>query len=230
MASQPSKKQCLSKSLAHASAQLVFKLSRLADGKEASKPSGAFRRKTAKVLEPVKNVFVPITMADDTGEPVCFYAADLEALLNYVMTNSPSYKEALLGAGQHLSLVWYSDETTGGNVIATSQSKKSTLFYLAVYEVQHLRSPEAWLPFSLVPIMDLHLIPGGLSAISAKLCNHLSQWLANGVNLAGKHFTISIKAVVGDYDAIIRLFGAKGAAALKPCCLCMNCVSRVSTT
>ena len=227
----PSKRQCLSKSLANASGQLVYKLSRLAEGKQpSSKPSGAFRRQVAKVLQPMKDVYVPITMADSNGEPVCFYAGNLESLLDYVLTNSPTFKEAVLAAGQHFSLIWYCDETTGGNVLATSQKKKSTLFYLAIFEVQHLRSPEAWLPWALVPVMDLHLIPGGLSAVTAKLCRHLSHWLENGVHVAGRHFTLSVKAVVGDYDAIIRLFGAKGAAALKPCCLCMNCVSRTSTT
>ena len=231
MATHPSKKQCLSKSLAHANAQLVFKLSRFAAGKEtASKPTGAFRKQVAKILEPAKEVYVPITIADENGEPVCFYAANLEALFNYVAAHSTVYKEALLSAGQRLSLLWYCDETTGGNVLATAQSKKSTLFYLAVNEVQHLRSPEAWLPVSLVPVMDLNLVPGGLSAICVQLCNHFSQSLAHGVQVAGKHFTLSLKAVLGDYDAIIRLFGAKGAAALKPCCLCMNCVSKVSQT
>ena len=231
MATHPSKKQRLSKSLAHASAQLVYKLSRLAAGKEpASKPTGAFRRQAEKAFGPAKEVYVPITMADQNGEPVCFYDANIESLFNYVAARSPAYKEALLSAGKHLSLLWYSDETTGGNVLATAQNKKSTLFYLATAEVQHLRSPEAWLPFSLVPIMDLHLIPGGLTAISVKLCDYLSHWLNNGVRVAGVHFTLSVKAVLGDYDAIIRLFGAKGAAALKPFCLCMNCVSKTSQT
>lgn len=232
MSEPPCKKQCLSRSLAHASAQTVFKLQQLALGKlnsSDSKPSGAFRRKVEKMLEPAKNCYTQVSMFDANGKSVSFSVANLEALMNYMAEHSATYRDALSSIdSQQLSFLWYADETTGGNVLATSAAKSSTLFYIAAYEVQHLNSAEAWLPIALVTARDLRLIPGGLSAVCAKLVGHFSTWHFGGLRVVGRHFRVSFKAFVGDYDAVEKLLAAKGTAALKPCCLCMNCVSRQS--
>ena len=98
MSEPPCKKQCLSRSLAHASAQTVFKLQQLALGKlnsSDSKPSGAFRRKVEKMLEPAKNCYTQVSMFDANGKSVSFSVANLEALMNYMAEHSATYRDAL---------------------------------------------------------------------------------------------------------------------------------------
>ena len=229
---RPWKKACLAHSLIHTSAEVVFKLQRLASGQEAyslPRPSGAFQRKVRQILEPPKNCFVPLSIDSAEGESIHFWAADLDKLMSFVIEKAPNYKAALLSSpSTSLSFIWYADETTGGNVLATSQNKKCMLVYMAVHELKHLNSSCAWLPFSAIPHKDIQLLPGGFSEYCVALARHFFQCQAKGLQLAGRHYTVSLKAWLGDYEAVSGLLGGKGAAGLKPCCLCMNCVCKGS--
>ena len=225
----PSKQARLSKSLAVASGQQVFRLQQLAAGGLGStKPSGAFRRKVQKILEAPRQCFVQLRADTAEGDPIYYWVADVARLLTYVVDNSPSYKKCFLRAGSELSIILNADEATAGNTLATSPSKKAMLFYVAIAEVGHLKSVETWLPFGMITHNDLSQVDGGFSAVCAQVARHMYPMLNKALNIAGQQVVLSLKAFIGDYEGVCRLLSAKGAAALKPCCLCMNCVSSAS--
>ena len=159
---------------------------------------------------------------------VFFSVAKLDLLLNYVCHNHADYRDALLKADK-LSIVWYSDEATGGNVLATSQSKKAMLWYIAVFQVGQLHTSAVWLPFCVIPSMDLRLIPGGFSAVTATMVRRFNAWARQGLHVCGKYFSLELKGIVGDYDALTDIFNAVGATGVKPCLLCQNCISKHQT-
>lgn len=217
----PVSRKVLQQSVAYASAQQVWKLQRIAEGKDPRvKPSGAFKRKCAAALQPCAQCFEEVLLGG-----IAFSVAKLDMLLAYVCHEIPAYKDAVLRANR-LSFLWYCDEATGGNVLATSQSKKATLWYVAVYECGHFNSPSVWLPFCCIPSMDLSVLPGGFSAVTECLARRFEGWRRQGLSLCGKHFPIELKALIGDYDAICGVYSAVGATGVKPCLLCQNCVSK----
>ena len=223
------KRPNLSKALAIASGQQVFKLQKLAAGELAStKPSGAFRRQVSKILDAPRQCFVQLCIDDLEGNPIYYWLAYLPKLLEYVVQHSSSYKERFYRAGSELNIMLNADEATAGNVLATSPAKKAMLFYVAVLEIGHLKSVEAWMPFGLITHRDLIKVDGGFSAVCAQVARHLHPLLRSGAHVAGQLRHFNLKGFIGDYEGVCKMISSKGAAALKPCCLCMNCVSSSS--
>ena len=191
-------------------------------GKEIAgkRPSGAFRRQVQKVLAPSADCYEELVVGG-----VHFWAGCLEKIFAFACENSLQYRAAVLAAPERLSLIWYSDETTGGNVVATSQSKKAYLFYVCIFEVGHLSSPDAWLPYSCIPSFDVKAI-GGLAAVSKVLGERLMKQLQGDMFLLGRQVSFEVRAIAGDYDALADLWSGKSATGVKPCILCQNCVNR----
>ena len=219
---QPEKRARLAQSLSRTSASKLWKLQQINEGKDVSKPaSGAFKRECAKALEPCLQCFEQIGLG-----PVRFWVAHLGRLVQFACDRSEQYKQAMLEAPQQLGLVWYTDECTGGNVLATSQQKRACMYYIAFQELGGLSRPQSWLPLACIPSLDFAMIPGGFSAVSRRVAKHLQPWLTDGLHVLGRHYGLSVRAILGDYDALADLFQAKGASGVKPCLLCQNCVSK----
>ena len=227
---EPSSKAALSRCVARAPPALIHRLQKLAAGGEPTKgPSGAFKRKVSEILQPAKDCYIQLSLDGDNGDPVFFWAAHVERLLGHIVNNCSAYKKALRSAGQTLSFYMYADASTAGNVLKTSQSLKGMLWYVAIEEIGYLLSPHAWIPFAMIPQMDLDKISGGFSALAARLSQHFSQWVSKELQVLDQKFEVVFKAFVGDYEAVAALLAGKGASALKPCVLCMNCLSKTST-
>ena len=219
---QPEKRARLAQSLAHSSGNKLWKLKQINEGRDATRPaSGAFKRSCAQALEPCRQCFQQMILG-----PVTFWVATLDKLVQFACDRSEQYRQAMLQAPQQLGLVFYSDECTGGNVLATAQQKRACMYYIAFQELGHLSSAESWLPVACIPSLDMAQIPGGFSAVSRRLALHLQPWLTDGLRVLGRCYDLSVRAILGDYDALADLFQAKGAAGVKPCLLCQNCVSK----
>lgn len=97
---------------------------------EKHQQSGAFKRKTKKVFEPALQCFEKLELEALEGSPVMFFSAKLEPLLSYLCNAAPDLKQRFQAVqNDTLDVLLSADETTGGNVLATSQSKKVTSFY-----------------------------------------------------------------------------------------------------
>ena len=59
-----------------------------------------------------------------------------------------------------LTVLFYMDECTGGNVLATASNKRMYFFYAAIKELGYLNCKTAFLPWACIPAKDLSLEDG----------------------------------------------------------------------
>ena len=204
-------------------------LQKLENRNAEEQPSGAFKRKAKKVFQPADACFKRLHAEGISGSPVLFYAACIEPMLNYLCSWAPDLKQRLLHAGENstLDILICADETTGGNVLATSSSKKQLLFYWSIQQLDELQRPNAWWPLACIPARDVKLMEAGWSGLCVAILRHLqSQRLEEGFLFFGQALRCKIKAYCGDYDSLRLIYSSKGAAARKPCLLCQNIVDR----
>lgn len=124
------------------------------------------------------------------------------------------------------SLVFNTDEATAGNVLQTGQRKKALLCYFALREVGVLYSVGAWIPWMCMPHHEVQNVHGGSTALFSLLAKTLADQLQAPVTIGGHRCIIRITQLLGDYEGLCKMFGAKGAAAVKPCMLCVNCINK----
>ena len=234
MADRESKRRKLAKALAITSRNKLKQLRNLLDVKEDATPSSSHGygwRTSREVLEKAMSCYQKVSLPSTESDQIHFYIGKIEALLQYMFCDNNCYKESFdtaFSSHDTLELLLYADETTGGKVLATASSKQFYFFHVAIKQIGHLRQEEAWLPFAAIPVRDLKLIRGQLSAVMALICRSIDQQDKNGVRIGDKTFRAKIFAMIGDYDAIAKTFAAKGAAGLKPCCLCQNILMKSS--
>ena len=105
--------------------------------------------------------------------------------------------------------------------------EENCIFYLGEDEIGKLQYHQMWLPYAMMPARDVTLVSGGLSALTSALLRHFHVQQVHGVRVLGNHYKLNLKAYVGNYDSIVRMYMAKGASGLRPCLLCANiCSSR----
>eukprot|EP00438_Fugacium_kawagutii_P011639 Skav222053 [mRNA] locus=scaffold1020:532279:533544:+ [translate_table: standard] len=228
MAERSSKRLKLSQALARAPQRLIETIQKLLqDGNDwTSQPVRLSKKVAREILQPCWNCYQELQVAATEGPPLKFFAANLQRLLEHVLEKSPKYNERwTLPLGGAINVVLYLDECTGGNVLATNSSKKIAFFYLGVDEVGKLLHHQMWLPYAMMPARDIAMVSGGLSALTATVLRHFHAEQIGGLRICGNHYTINLKAYVGDYDSIARMYMSKGAAGLKPCLLRANVLS-----
>ena len=173
-----------------------------------------------------------VSLPSTESTPVHFYMGKIQHMLQYIMSQSKCYKacfDTAFGTNDTMDVLLYADETTGGNVLATASSKQYYFIHVAIKQIGHLRLEEAWWPLTAIPARDLKLIRGQLSAVMALVCRSIDKQNKEGICLGEKTLHANVFALVGDYDAIAKTFAAKGAAGLKPCCLCQNILMKSSS-
>ena len=167
--------------------------------------------------------------------------ANIPGLMARMVAEAPPYAEMMnrvtLGTSvaKPLRLIVYSDEVTPGNVLAPDNRRKFHAFYVNFVEAgESLQSMHSWLIGGAILSRDVDLVDGGLSCVtkifleSAFGGSRCLRW--RGASLyfgSGIQRTVyfELHAVIADADALRAMFGFKGAAALKPCFKCINCVS-----
>jgi hypothetical protein len=234
MTDRDSKRRKLTTALAFTSHRNLQRLRKLLDAKEDAAPGrshGYGWRASEAVLEKAMNCYEKVSLPSTESDHVHFYIGKIEPMLQYILCESKCYKESFdIAFSSHdtLELLLYVDETTGGNVLATASSKQFYFVHVAIKQIGHLRLEEAWLPFAAIPARDLKLIRGQLSAVMALICRSIDQQDRQGVCVGEKKIGAKLFALVADYDAVAKTFAAKGAAGLKPCCLCQNILMKSS--
>ena len=167
------------------------------------------------------------TRADTVS--IQFASADFTSMLHYIGQHVPWHRDAILQVpGDKLTVLFYMDECTGGNVLATASNKRMYFFYAAIKELGYLNCKTAFLPWACIPAKDLSLEdgPNMASVTRAILQDWVAQQLEQGCVLHGRRFRVFLECLLADYDAIRQILDTKGAAALKPCALCSNVLSK----
>ena len=160
------------------------------------------------------------------------YLGKVDEILSLALQESIEFKQSFVqgpGSTGEISLIVYSDETTGGNVLQVASSKKLHLVHIHVDGVMNPLREEAWLPLMALPNRDLKFIRGGFSAVLKVIVLSLdTATVSLTIDGRRRQFTLKLKSFVGDYDALCKGFQAKSASALKPCFLCQNVLMRDS--
>ena len=194
-------------------------------------------RKIAKGVLP--EVFYPLELtAVEEGKKVVFYIASVAKVLQTAIHRCPSYAALVentakkLG-GKEFELLLYNDEASGGNILAPDSSKKASLWYFALRQAQWLWSPVVWHPLCLFQHSQFEKIQGGFSAAFRGIVHALlEQGLHAGFPVKCPTGLVLLRCKLGhmlsDLDSIRYALDAKGAAAIRCCWLCKNCIKRDS--
>ena len=85
----------------------------------------------------------------ETGRPLQAWSMSLPALVQAKIDACPLYRllmqRALKKHNNHLNLIFYQDEVSGGNILSPNQSRKSNLTYVPWQEFDVLFLEDLWL-------------------------------------------------------------------------------------
>lgn len=204
-----------------------------ADEHGASASTWGFGKVAAQaVLRPCFAAFEAVALSPDSGPAVVFHVAQVGRLLSYALNRSGRFRDAFQAAykpGSVVRLCLYGDGATGGNVLATASSKNLYLFHALVIDTLSPLSETSWLPVACLPKRDLDHVAGGFSAAMAAIIRNFEEQRQRGLEIAGVHYDLRVDCLCGDYETLSGTFAHKSAAALKPCMLCMNVLSKKSS-
>ena len=208
---------------------------------------GTGRRQLARDLEkfiqidtpygkPIRSISLPTNSGNFDWDIVHPAAA-----LNLLCQKVPQFAAALSAAlrkrpsspSAPWQVIYYCDEATGGNLLATDPSKKAILFYYSFKELEHLLSHEScWLLAGVLRVSNAEQIDGGLSAIFACHLKALFAGYGNlrdGITIHSQAEVLvlcaTLRLTLADEDALKKLWSFKGASGMRPCGKCLNVVN-----
>ena len=225
----------LHETLAYYSETSIYKMQRLLAGEEKPKQrSGAFKRRTAAIVEPAKMCFRTVTVQaiDEEAEAVQFGVADIGATLRYISQRSPCFDAFVRSkAGCTLHGIVSHDEATAGNVLSANPRQKLLLFYLSFKELESfLPSARGWLPIGAVTHEQIMAAQGGLGGVTKAF---LQEWHRQNLHVPfnvspGCSVRLNFSMFLSDFESQRGALSSKGSAGLKPCGLCINLVAKYS--
>ena len=172
----------------------------------------------------------------ETSAPVTFYMANVPKLMQHVMANCTGYSALVDKACKEdptvcFDLVVYNDEATGGNLLQPDTSKKASLWYFALRQVQWLWTDVTWHPLCLIQHTEFDKALGGFSAIVLRIIRELEeQNLAVGFPCTfpgGKSILkCQVKWIISDLDSIRGALSLKGSSAMRCCMFCRNVIKK----
>eukprot|EP00435_Cladocopium_sp_Y103_P076014 s59_g73.t1 len=131
--------------------------------------------------------------------------------------------------GAQQPLIFYADDTQGGNTLAATSTRKSTLIYAAFLNFEFLHLEEMWMTLSVIKASDSETCHGGLAGVITALLSFYQEETAHGipVQVGANYDLLFVPHVVflSDHEGVRAAMGCKGAAGFKPCIKCRNCVS-----
>eukprot|EP00438_Fugacium_kawagutii_P000357 Skav226442 [mRNA] locus=scaffold2660:315472:323305:- [translate_table: standard] len=151
----------------------------------------------------------------------------VQAKANACVSYRRHLAEALKRNHNKLTLVFYCDEVTGGNVLSPTQGRKSNVTYVTWLEFPVLFDENMWLTLSVVRSCDIAAMAGGMAALVRKLLEDIRLETQNGFPVClddSEPDMVLVERVIflADHEAIRAATGAKGASGLKPCIKCLN--------
>ena len=163
---------------------------------------------------------------------------DIPSLLRTYAKECPPFaaklhRSMLKNSGRPLDLIFFADETTGGNIVAPATKLKSNLIRFSFCQLSSLDSELLWLPLGVIQTCQLDDMEQGWvrtwNTIIAKLEEmRLQDGFALEDPLTGETFLFMAqpKYFLGDFAIVANILGHNGAAALKPCPFCTNVCKR----
>ena len=164
--------------------------------------------------------------------------ARLDKVIQRFADQSVAFRDALRRAagearerGGPLRLCFYGDEVTPGNVLALQVLRKFWAFYVTFFDFESLLSKEAfWIPVAVLRASIASKIVGGISGCVGKLLHAIFDPPANMaqgfvVNLPEPTLICAtFHVLLADGEADRACWSCKGAAGIRPCVVCRNCV------
>ena len=138
-------------------------------------------------------------------------------------------QKALRENQNQLTLIYYADEVSAGNILAPKHPRKAQLSYCTFLEMDVVHLETMWVTLSVVLQSEaVGCVHGYCSVVRAQLENIRNE-TRNGFALCldGDCTMVFLKRalLLGDHEHFRSCSGAKGAAGLKPCLKCENVLS-----
>ena len=168
------------------------------------------------------------------GKVVNVPCMSLPALIEAKVKACGLYKAMLRAACQahnaELTLIFYTDEVTGGNVLSAPQARKANLVYVSWLECPLLHMESQWLTLSVCRSSDINEMRGGMAALVTAVLTSIKDECGNGFPVAWTDHDVDLLRIkkvyiLADAEAIRSCSGSKGHAGLKPCLQCVNCMA-----
>ena len=170
----------------------------------------------------------------EEGNVVKFPCMSLPALIETKVKSCALYKEMLHAACQahngELTLLFYTDEVTGENVLSAPQARKANLVYVSWLECPLLHMESQWLTLSVCRSSDISEMRGGMAALVTAVLTFIQHECGDGFAVAWTDHDVDLLRIkkvyiLADAEAIRSCTGCKGHAGLKPCLHCVNCMA-----
>ena len=194
-------------------------------------------RKTCSRLQDVHPLALPCLReisVKRAGMPLSVNCMSLPALIDAKTKACPLFAACLERMfdqhGRNQTLIFYADDTQGGNTLAATSSRKSTLIYAAFLNFEFLHLESLWMTLSVIKAADIETCDGGFAAVASALLTFYRQETECGVpvRIGAKGYELLFIPQIlwlSDHEAIRAALGCKGSAGFKPCVKCRNVVA-----
>ena len=170
---------------------------------------------------------------DNTMEQA--WMMSVPALVQAKVEACPLYRKSMELAmrkhDNHLSLIIYQDEVSGGNILNPNLARKSNLTYFTWLEFPCLFPSEMWLTLGVTRSNEISRMEAGMASLTRAMLKQIRSETSAGfpVDLGGSHEPtlcwIDKVILLMDHEAIRACTGTKGASGLKCCVKCLNLLS-----
>ena len=197
--------------------------------REDGKGSRSMSRQS-EVYKDVLPAFPQLRLQGKQAGEVSLPYLHLPTILDVKAAKCPCFQRALESAAQqnNLTMIFYSDECTPGNVLAPDTTRKSCMVYVSFLGLP-THSESAWITLSVIRSNSIKGCMGGFPAIVRGLLEETRAATQDGmvVSLASGPELLFIRRVLilGDHEGMRALSGWKGSSAYRPCFKCANVVS-----
>ena len=195
-------------------------------------------RKTCSRLQDVHPEALPclreVSVERSAGDPLIAHCMSLTALIDAKIKACPLFAACMermfKGHGATQPLIFYADDTQGGNTLAATSTRKSTLIYAAFLNFEFLHLESLWMTLSVIKASDVETCKGGLASVVTALLSFYRHETDCGlpVRIGDQGYELLLIPHIlwlSDHEAIRSALGCKGSAGYKPCIKCRNVVA-----
>ena len=168
------------------------------------------------------------------GAPLKVNCISLSALIDAKTRLCPLYAACMEKMyrvhGPQQPLIFYTDDTQGGNTLAAGATRKSTLIYAAFLNFDLLHLESQWLTLSVIRAAEVDTCPAGLASVVTGLLKFYQEEATCGIPVrmgSEGYELLFVPHIVwlSDHEAVRAALGCKGSAGYKPCVKCRNVVA-----
>eukprot|EP00435_Cladocopium_sp_Y103_P035285 s2116_g9.t1 len=170
------------------------------------------------------------TLVPREGAPLTIHCMSLRALIEAKTKACPLFAACMERMyrmhGPRQPLIFYADDTQGGNVLAAPATRKSTLVYAAFLNFEFLHLDSLWMTLSVIKATETETCRGGLASVMTALLTFYQNETEHGIPVlvGGNYELLLIPHVIflSDHEGVRAAMGCKGSAGFKPCIKCRN--------